>query len=174
MNFKNEGMSLMTLVLTLNALKDMNIEEILSNCNGGYFHVSPNFKKMTIINLGMKKEELIDIVNMKYSVNVFTENFSLDKVMSVASDALFISDGKSSAEKIKELTDKIGKIIGKKTILCTGLGKEIVDIAIKEKDGKSVWTDKEKIIKNENYDIYCCDINNEECIKKLLSIIEKN
>lgn len=147
----------MTYVLSAKAFGGMNIEEILSGLKGGYFHVAPTIVKAAVINLGMTKEELMALVNMNYSLNIFDEDFSIQQLNSLSHDVIMISNGKIDSKKLPKMVEKIKACIGKKTILGVGLGKDLIALAMKELEDGEVLSKEGSILKNEKYKVFCTD-----------------
>ncbi|MBB6218395.1 carbamoylphosphate synthase small subunit [Anaerosolibacter carboniphilus] len=145
----------MTYVLSAKAFSGMNIETVLGEVKGSYFHIAPSITKAAIVNLGMTKEELMDLVNMNYSLNIFDESFSTQQLKAVPHDVLMISNGKVDSDIIPEVVEKLKGYMGKKTVLGIGLGKDLIAMALKELNEE--LTKDGSILKNEKYKVFCVD-----------------
>ena len=144
-------------MLTSKALDSLNIEEVFKSYRGSYFHVAPSIPKIAVINLGMSKEDFMSIVELKYSVNVFDEDFSISQLKAIPNDAIYISHGKIDSKKLPKVLEKLQELMGSKTILGTGLGKDLIAMAIQQKEDGECWSQEGKLLKNEKYHAYACD-----------------
>ncbi len=162
----------MTYVLTQSSLEQVNIDKIVHDCKGDYFHISPTFKKLAIINLGMENNELMKLADMKFSINVFDKDFNINQLMSLSNDIVYLTNGKLSSEKMISIVNKIKNIIGKKILVGRGLGKEIIDMAAKEKNIFDSWEYINTIKKNSKHKMYLLNENNGNHIEQLFGLIE--
>jgi carbamoylphosphate synthase small subunit len=145
----------MTYVLSAKAFSGMNIETVLGEVKGSYFHIAPSITKAAVLNLGMTKEELMSLVNMNYSLNIFDEGFSTQQLKAVPHDVLMISNGQMDSDMLPEVVEKLKGYMGKKTILGVGLGKDLIAMALKELDEE--LTKDGSVLKNEKYKVFCID-----------------
>ncbi|MFT9495421.1 hypothetical protein [Anaerosolibacter sp.] len=145
----------MTYALSAKAFSGMNIETVLEEVKGSYFHIAPSITKAAVVNLGMSKEELMNLVNMNYSLNIFDEDFNTQQLKAVPHDVLLVSNGKVDDHKIPEVVEKLKVYMGKKTILGVGLGKELITMALKELDEELM--DDGSVLKNDKYKVFCVD-----------------
>lgn len=160
----------MTYMLSSKALHTMNMDEVCSSCKGGYFHIAPTITKVAIINLGMQKETFMDMANMKYSLNVFDEDFSLKQLNMVPHDAVFISNGTIEAEKMSMIVDKIKSLIGKKKILGVGLGQALIKEAAAQV-GIGAWEQEGNMLINQADKLYCCDVNQQNYLEEIMKYL---
>lgn len=154
-------------MLSSKALHTMNMEEVCSNCKGGYFHVAPKITKVAVVNLGMQKESFMDMVDMKCSLNVFDEDFSVNQLSMIPHDVVMISNGKVDAEKMPILIDKIKTLIGKKKIFGMGLGQELVKEAAAQAGAKD-WKQEGEIMISEEHNLYCCDMSQKNQLEEIM------
>ncbi len=157
----------MTYMLSPKALHTMDMEEVCSSCKGGYFHIAPKITKIAVINLGMQKESFMDMVNMKCSLNVFDEDFSINQLNMVPHDVVMVSNGKVDAEKMPMLVDKIKTLIGKKKIFGIGLGQELVKEAAAQAGAKA-WKQEGTIMISEDHKLYCCDMSQQNQLEEIM------
>ncbi len=154
-------------VLTRDMLDLVDVNAILSLNKDGYVHIEPKMKKVSIIDLGMDKKDIIAFSHFNFSVNIFGGKFKIDQLLSLNSDAYILWGSKNKLVSIDCLANKIKKLIGKKTIIGIGSGKEVLKTIIKDMD-KDNWQENDKIMKHCKYDIYCLDDNSIEKIDKLI------
>ncbi|MFZ5969773.1 MAG: hypothetical protein ACOYVK_21645 [Bacillota bacterium] len=157
----------MTYMMSAKAFDAMNMEEVSKYCKGGCFHVTPAIKKVAIINLGMTKEELMNIINMNCSVSVFDEDFSINQLKAMECDGVFVTNGKMDANKMENVADKLKGIAGKKKLFGMGLGKDLIKMAVQEDS----WNQEGAILINQKAQAYGCDVDGEKNLKELFKFI---
>ena len=140
-------------VVSAKAIGGMNIEEMMKEIQGGFFHVMPAISKLLVINLGMTKEELLKLVAQKISLSIFDGDFQIEQLKSVDYDGILISNGKIDSKKFPEIVEKLKLMIGNKPILSVGLGKDMTALALQDME-KGEWLQEGSILKNEIYKVY--------------------
>ncbi|WP_432406229.1 hypothetical protein [Wukongibacter sp. M2B1] len=154
-------------VLTHDMLDMVDVNAILSLNKNGYVHIEPKVKKVSIIDLGMEKKDIIAFSHFNFSVNIFGGKFKINQLLSLNSDAYILWGNKNKLVDIDCLITKIKKLIGKKTIIGIGSGKEVLKTIIKDMD-KDDWQENDEIMKHYKYDIYCINDDNIEKIDKII------
>ncbi len=154
-------------VLTYDMLNLANISEILGLYKDGYIQIEPKLKKVAIIDLGIEKKDIIALSDFKFSINIFNHKFKLSQLLSLKSDVYILWGSKNELDNIGCMVNKIKKLIGKKTIIGIGCGKEVLKSILKDLD-EADWKDENKIMKHSKYDIYCLDNNNIQEIGKII------
>lgn len=143
------------MIFTQEAIKNADIKDLEN------FSIMPSLKKIAVINLGINKEDLIKIVDKKYSVSVFNYDFDIDYIKNNF-DVVFISNGDIEGENFNILIEKIKKLIGKNIILGVGFGKKVIK---KTMDIKY----EGNYIDNE-LKVYGCEVK-DDYMKKILKFI---
>ncbi|WP_432662187.1 hypothetical protein R9X47_16630 [Wukongibacter baidiensis] len=154
-------------VLTHDMLNIVDVNAILSLNKDGYVHIEPKVKKVSIIDLGMEKKDIIAFSDFNFSVNIFSGKFKINQLLSLNSDAYILWGNKNNQVNIECLINKVKKLIGKKTIIGIGSGKEILKTIIKNM-GEDDWKENDEMMKHCKYEIYCVDDDSIEKIGKII------
>lgn len=157
----------MIAVLSYDMLNIANISDILSLHKDGYIHIEPKMKKISIIDLGMEKKDIIAFSEFNFSVNIFNSNFKLDQLLSLNSDAYILWGTNNELENIEYLLDKVKKLIGKRTVIGIGVGRDVLEAVCRDlKEDK--WKEVNGVKKHCKYKIYYMDDNNIGEINKVI------
>lgn len=161
-----KGVKIMISVLTYDMLNIANISDILSLHRDGYIHIEPKMKKISIIDLGMEKKDIIAFSELNFSINIFNSSFKLDQLLSLNSDAYILWGTNKELENIEYLLDKVKKLIGKRTVIGIGVGRDVLETVCRDLKEDN-WKEVNGVKKHCKYKIYCMDDNNiGEFIKK--------
>lgn len=154
-------------VLTYDMLNIANISDILSLHKDGYVHIEPNMKKISIIDLGMEKKDIIALSEFNFSINIFSSNFKIDQLLSLNSQAYVLWGINKELDNIECLLSKLKKLIGKRTLIGIGVGKDILETICKDLN-EDKWEEVNGVKKHCKYRIYCMDDNNIGQINKII------
>ncbi|MBQ3022539.1 MAG: carbamoyl phosphate synthase small subunit [Clostridia bacterium] len=83
--------------------------------------------KIAFLDLGTKKSAVNVLASRGASVDVLPFGTKADELLSY--DAIYLSDGPGNPDDLKEIAEEIKKVFGKKPILATGLGHQILAMA---------------------------------------------
>jgi len=162
-----KGEEIMISVLTYDMLNIANINEILGLYKNGYVHIEPKVKKVSIIDLGIEKKDIIALSDFNFSINIFGVKFNLDQFKSLNSDAYILWGADKHLENIDCLVDKVKKLIGKKALIGIGSGKQVLETLIEELQ-EDTWHERKGIKRNDKYKMYCLDYNDISKINELI------
>lgn len=154
-------------VLTHDMLDLVDVNAILNLNKDGYVHIEPKVKKVSIIDLGMEKKDIIAFSHFNFSVNIFGGKFKINQLLSLNSDAYILWGSKDKPVNLDCLMKKMKKLIGKKTLIGIGSGKEVLRTILKDVD-KDDWQGNGEMMKHHKYDIYCLDEGSIEKIEKII------
>ena len=157
----------MTYMMSTKAFNAMKMEDIAKNFKGESIHIMPDIKKVSVINLGMAKDQLMNIVKMNCSVTVFDEDFSPNELKDMDCDAVLVTDGNVDAVKIGSIADKLKTVAGKKKLLGIGSGKDIVKAAAQE----DAWKQEGKVYVGQKAQTYGCDTCEAENLAELFKFL---
>lgn len=157
----------MTHMMSTKAFNAMNMEDISKNFKGESIHIMPDIKKVSVINLGMAKDQLMNIVNMNFSVTVYDEDFSANELKDMDCDAVLVTGGNMDPVKVGSIADKLKTVAGKKKLFGIGSGKDIVQAAVQE----DAWKQQGKIYIGQKAQTYGCDTCEAESLSELFKFI---
>ncbi len=83
--------------------------------------------KIALLDLGTKKSAVSTLASRGASVDVLPYNTKADELEKY--DAIYLSDGPGNPDDCKEIAEEIKKVFGKKPILATGLGHQLLAMA---------------------------------------------
>ncbi len=83
--------------------------------------------KIAFLDLGTKKSAVNALAKRGASVDVLPYNTKSDELLKY--DAIYLSDGPGNPDDCKEIAEEIKKVFGKKPILATGLGHQLLAMA---------------------------------------------
>lgn len=153
-----KGEEIMISVLSYDMLNIANISEILGLYKNGYVHIEPKVKKVSIIDLGIEKKDIIALSNFNFSINIFSSKFNLNQLISLNSDAYILWGVDKHLENIDCLLEKVKKLIGKKTLIGIGSGKQVLKTLAEELEENTVC-EENGIKRNDKYKIYLLNDN---------------
>ena len=87
-------------------------------------------KKVAVIDLGIKKSVLNNIIKREADITVFPYNTSAEEVLSVNPDVVFLSNGSGNANDVAHVSDMIKVLLGKVKVNGVGLGCQLIAMAI--------------------------------------------
>ena len=83
--------------------------------------------KIGLLDLGTTKSAVNNLASRGASVDVLPYNTKADELLSY--DAIYLSDGPGNPDDCGDITEEIKKVFGKKPILATGLGHQLLAMA---------------------------------------------
>ena len=101
------------------AVKEVSAKEKYTVGEGGV--------KIAFLDLGTKKSAVNALAKRGASVDVLPYNSKADELLKY--DAIYLSDGPGNPDDCKEIAEEIKKAFGKKPILATGLGHQLLAMA---------------------------------------------
>lgn len=154
-------------VLTYDMLSIADVSEILGLYKNGYIQIEPKLKKVAIIDIGIEKKDIIALSDFNFSINIFSHKFDLNQLLSLKSDVYILWGNKNELGNIDCMIEKVKKLIGKKTIIGIGSGKEVLKSILKDLD-EADWQEDNKVMKHCKYEIYCLDNSDIEKISRII------
>lgn len=154
-------------VLTYEMLDIADISEVLGLYKDGYIQIEPRLKKVAIIDLGIEKKDVFALSDFNLSINIFSCKFNLNQLLSLNSDVCILWGSKNKLGNIDCMMNKVKTLIGKKTIIGIGSGKDILKSILEELDEDN-WKEDNKIIKHCKYDVYCLGNDDIQEIDKII------
>lgn len=94
-------------------------------------------KSIAILDFGVNQSAINKFIDNGCKVTVFPYNVKTEKILKVNPDLVFLSGGPGNPEDVKdEVIENIKGLVGKKPIVGTGLGHEIIALALGAKVSK--------------------------------------
>lgn len=162
-----KGEEIMISVLTHDMLSVADVSAMLGLYKNGYVHIEPRIKKLSIIDLGIEKKDIMALSDLNLSINIFSGKFNLNQLLSINSDAYLLIGRNKEIENMDCLLKKVKKLIEKKTLIGIDTGKEVLETAIKDL-GEDNWQEGGEVKKHCRYEIYCMDNSSLGEINKII------
>ncbi len=157
----------MNYVFSAKAMNEIDFEDLVNEVKGSCFRIMPKVTKATVINLGMSKKDLIDLVNLNYSLNVFDKDFNVESIINLSDDVLIFTNDNLTIDK-KPLIYKIKNLLGKKKIIALGESKKLIEAALNEIDENIDLIKDGDVYKNDLYKIYAWEDKN---LNKIVELV---
>lgn len=87
-------------------------------------------KKVTVIDLGIKKSVLTNIIKREADITVLPYNATSNEVLESNPEIVFLSNGPGNPKDVIEVSEMIKELLGKVRITGVGLGAQIIALAL--------------------------------------------
>ncbi|WP_297522249.1 carbamoyl phosphate synthase small subunit [uncultured Clostridium sp.] len=93
-------------------------------------------KKVAVIDLGIKKSVLANIIKREADITVFPYDVTAETVLAANPEMVFLSNGPGNPADVKEVSEMIKGLFGKVKITGVGLGSQLIALALGAKTDK--------------------------------------
>lgn len=106
--------------------KDL-VKEVSINC---VRHIKGEELKVAILDFGIKKSIIKNLVERKCDITMFPYNSSYEEIMSINPNGILLSNGPGDPKELKESIEVVKKFIGKIPIFGICLGHQILTLSL--------------------------------------------
>ncbi|MGL4742516.1 MAG: carbamoyl phosphate synthase small subunit [Sarcina sp.] len=93
-------------------------------------------KKVAVIDLGIKKSVLANIIKREADITVFPYNVTAQEVLAVNPEVVFVSNGPGNPSDVNQIVTTLKELVGKVKLTGIELGCELIALAIGGKTDK--------------------------------------
>ena len=87
-------------------------------------------KKITVLDLGIKKSVLTNIIKREADITVLPYNVTSKEVLETNPEIVFLSNGPGNPKDISEVSEMLKELLGKVKITGVGLGAQLIALAL--------------------------------------------
>lgn len=136
---RDEG-SMKAIITTKNHIQEKEIKELFKNFNmdNAVFEVTRQKSEVrenkglhiAVIDFGIKENILRELCNRGLKLTVFPAKTSVEEILKVNPDGIFLSNGPGDPEKLPEIVENVKKLIDLKPVVGICLGHQLICLAM--------------------------------------------
>lgn len=141
---RNKGS--MTGLITVEDFTLADVEAKIGNYKGNDFvskvSISESYsikgagKKVAVIDLGIKKSVLANIIKREADITVLPHNVKEEEILALKPEVVFVSNGPGNPMDVQEVSKVVKELLGKVKVTGVGLGCQLIAIALGGKTDK--------------------------------------